>query len=86
VAGKMGVGKSSFIKSLVMETEGQEIKIDDDIKSVTDTCKLFELDKNMLSFDTSNRIYLMDTPGLESLSDSHKIVLQIEKLVLAEKL
>ena len=82
----MGVGKSSFIKSLVTETEGQDIKIGDDIKSVTNTCKLFELDKNMLSFDTSNRIYLMDTPGLESLSDCHKIVLQIEKLVLAEKL
>ena len=82
----MGVGKSSFIKSLAKETEGEEIKIRGSIKSVTDTCKLFELDKNMLSLDTSNRIYLMDTPGLESLPDSHKIVLQIEKLVLAEKL
>jgi GTPase SAR1 family protein len=43
VIGKMGHGKSSFIKSLMKESEDQNIMVGDGIKSVTTECELYEM-------------------------------------------
>ena len=77
--GKMGSGKSAFVKTLVCPKNSRElpsgiekIKVENGKKSVTDECTIYPVHPSHGFVDKS--LDVMDTPGLDSTSDGSFIV------------
>jgi putative ribosome biogenesis GTPase RsgA len=84
VVGKMGHGKSAFVKMLACQYDKFRIKAETSTKSVTTECSLYKVDPGLNLYPED--LYIIDTPGLDSDDAAFFVVEKLNQFVLEKSL